>query len=52
MVGEWVDDISKAGIYTEVEDLDLLAKIPKLFKKEKILYWSLLFTQYTCKWIN
>jgi len=28
-VGEWVDDTPKAGVYTQVEDEELLAKIPK-----------------------
>jgi hypothetical protein len=28
-VGEWVNDTPKAGIYTQVEDEELLAKIPK-----------------------
>lgn len=28
-VGEWVNDTPKAGVYTQVEDEELLAKIPK-----------------------
>ena len=27
-VGEWVNDTPKAGVYTQVEDEELLAKIP------------------------
>jgi len=29
LVGEWVNDMPKSGVYTQVEDEELLAKIPK-----------------------